>query len=159
MFVPVFVVINSLRYFQRKIFLLLFFSFFEESNIIFTNENGNGEERSLDQKYWPAIRQMLANIYQFRPTVSRNRGGGEGKVRRFPRTVCHRGPPRFFCPICTSNLADSGANLSNQVSHRWLPHCDNLRRPRVPVLKQKRKEKESSIIFFHTQCLKDYSQG
>lgn len=116
---------------------------------------------SLDQKYWAAIRQMLANIYQFRPTVSRNRRRGE-RVRRFPRTVCHRGPPRFFCSICTSNLADSGANLSNQVSHRWLPHCDNLRRvPGVKTIGRGRKFLPQYLqsFFFRTRvCLKDYGQ-
>lgn len=87
-------------------------------------------------------------------------------MRRFPRTVCHRGPPRFFCSICTSNLADSGANLSNQVSHRWLPHCDNLRRPRVPGVKSREEEEEATSfrnIFGHSfltqrKCLENYGQ-
>ena len=97
-FVPVFVVINSLRYFQRKIFLLLFFSFFEESNIISTNENGNGEERSfLDQKYWPAIRQMLANIYQFFGRLFRvTEGAGKGKCGVFHALFVIEGRPDFF---------------------------------------------------------------
>lgn len=87
-------------------------------------------------------------------------------MRRFPRTVCHRGPPRFFCSICTSNLADSGANLSNQVSHRWLPHCDNLRRPRVPGVKSREEEEEatsfrnieSSVILFSHRVSRELSR-
>lgn len=104
-------------------------------------------KRRGGQKYRAAIRQMLANIYQFRPNQFRVTGE---KVRRFPRTVCHRGPPRFFCSICTSNLADSGANLSNQVSHRWLPHCDNLRRPRVPGVKSREEATSFRNIFGHS---------
>lgn len=122
-------------------------------NIIFTKD-GNGEEvKNTGQQSDKCWRTFTSFGRPFRVT-------GE-KVRRFPRTVCHRGPPRFFCSICTSNLADSGANLSNQVSHRWLPHCDNLRRPRVPGVKSREEEEEATSfrnIFSHSSLTQSVSR-
>lgn len=103
----------------------------------------------LDQKYWAAIRHVGGTFTS--PADCFAVTGGEKALPRFPRTVCHRGPPRFFCSICTSNLADSGAKFVEPGSLTGGCHIliRNLRRPPPPPLKQWREEGRSLRDIFN----------